>query len=288
MRKKISVVLLTYNEEVRVSECLKSVAWADEVVVVDSGSTDRTLALCRAIPRVHIFNHSWQGFGKQRDYAVSLAKHDWVLSLDADERVSLYLAKEILDLLESEPAGKIYRIPFKNIFLGRWLQHGGMYPDSHLRLFHRKYGRFNHNPVHEQVETKQPSKNLNAFMEHLLSKDLSHYVAKINRYTDLEAAILYEHGVQPTGYDLFLKPLLRFFNAYIARKGFADGVPGFLFAFLRGIYFFLIYQKLYEQYKWKPSILKMIFTIFKRNKKNSHGYPSQAFSCPALKKGNTP
>ncbi len=276
-KQKISVVLLTRNEEAMITDCLKSVSWADEVVVVDSGSTDRTVSLC-CRPKVRVFNHPWCGFGKQRDFAVKMTRFPWVLSLDADERVSAELAEEIKKTLAHAAPETAYRIPFKNILMGTWLRHGGMYPDTHLRLFHKKYGRFNHNPVHESIEIKGQEVELQAPMIHLVSRDLAHYIEKLNRYTDSEAAILFKNQVSPTGYDLFVKPKIRFFNSYVSRRGFLDGVPGFIYAFLRSLYFFLVYVKLYEKRGWRPSAVKILLTLFHRNKKESQGYPSQAYS----------
>jgi glycosyltransferase involved in cell wall biosynthesis len=220
----LSAVIITRNAASQLDECLRSVRFADEVVVVDSGSSDGTVELAgRGGARV--LQKEWLGFGPQKQFAVRAAAHDWVLCVDADERVSDALRGEILAELKA-PRGFIYAMPRRNRFLGRWLRHGEGYPDWSARLFHRAHARWSDDPVHESVVTDAPVLRLSGDLLHESAETLEKYLDKQNRYTSLQAESLRAAGRHANALHLLLSPLLRFFKYYVLRLGFLDGVPG--------------------------------------------------------------
>jgi glycosyltransferase involved in cell wall biosynthesis len=201
------------------------VGFADEIVVVDSGSTDATVEIAtRHGARVE--QKEWLGFGRQKQHAVSLARHDWVLCLDVDERVSERLAHSIRSAL----AGRKYhawRMARRNRFLGRWLGHGEGYPDWSVRLFHRAHAGWSSDEVHEAVLTTTEVGRLEGDLLHESAEDVATYLAKQNRYSTLHAQALFRQGVRASYWRLITSPLARFVKFYLLRLGFLDGGPGF-------------------------------------------------------------
>jgi glycosyltransferase involved in cell wall biosynthesis len=223
-RVPVSVTLITLNAASQLEACLRSVAFADEIVVVDSGSTDDTLAIAQQFG-ANVFHQDWLGYGKQKQAAVEHASHDWILSLDADERVSERLRLEI-EVALHEPVFQAYRMPRCNRFMGRWLRHGEGYPDWSLRLFHRKFARWSEDTVHEKIITETPIGDLKGDLLHESSESLALYLDKQNRYTTLQAQTLFQAGRSAHVGQLVLSPLLRFLKFYLLRMGFLDGLPG--------------------------------------------------------------
>lgn len=223
-REAFSAVIITLNAAAQIEACLQSVAFADEVLVVDCGSTDATLALAQKAG-ARILHQDWLGYGAQKQFAISQAKNDWVLCLDADERVSTPLRTAIEAALMA-PKAYGFDLPRCNRFMGRWLRHGEGYPDWSLRLFHRKYGRWSEDPVHEKVELDGAPGRLQGDLLHESAEDLTRYLEKQNRYTTLQAAVLRQRGKRASVAQMVLSPLLRFVKFYIGRLGFLDGVPG--------------------------------------------------------------
>ena len=223
-REAFSAVIITLNAAAQIEACLQSVAFADEVLVVDCGSTDATLALAQKAG-ARILHQDWLGYGAQKQFAISQAKNDWVLCLDADERVSTPLRTAIEAALMA-PKAHGFDLPRCNRFMGRWLRHGEGYPDWSLRLFHRKYGRWSEDPVHEKVELDGAPGRLQGDLLHESAEDLTRYLEKQNRYTTLQAAMLRQRGKRVSVAQMVLSPLLRFVKFYIGRLGFLDGVPG--------------------------------------------------------------
>jgi hypothetical protein len=221
----LSVTIITRNAASQLEDCLASVSFADEVVVVDSGSTDGTMDLAKRRGARVIAKKEWLGFGPQKQFAVESAAHDWVLCLDADERVSEVLREAIVAELES-PRGSVYAMPRCNRFLGRWLRHGEGYPDWSVRLFHRKHARWSDDAVHEKVQTSQPVLRLRGDLLHDSAETLEKYLDKQNRYTSLQAESLRSAGRRASALQLVLSPSLRFIKFYLVRLGFLDGVPG--------------------------------------------------------------
>jgi glycosyltransferase involved in cell wall biosynthesis len=217
-------VIITKNAARQLAECLDSVGFADEVVVVDSGSTDDTATL--AVQRgARVIQKEWLGFGRQKQFAVEAARHDWVLCLDADERVSDTLRANIVAALAA-PAAQAYAMPRCNRFMGRWLRHGEGYPDWSLRLFDRRYGRWSDDAVHEKVVTDAPAARLEGDLLHDSAESLHNYLEKQNRYTTLAAEALRQTGKRSGVAPMLVSPLARFIKFYFLRLGFLDGAPG--------------------------------------------------------------
>lgn len=240
----LSVVLITQNAAQQLPDCLASVAFADEVVVVDSDSSDGTAALAasygaRVVPK------EWLGFGRQKQFAVEQAAHDWVLCLDADERVSPELAASLVRALET-PAAPVYRMARRNRFLGRWLRHGEGYPDWSARLFDRRQARWSDDAVHEKLLYAVTPGSLEGDLLHESAEDLGRYLEKQNRYTTLAAEELHRRGQSAGFAELALSPLVRFLKFYLLRLGFLDGLPGLVHIAIGCMNSFTKYAKLIE------------------------------------------
>jgi glycosyltransferase involved in cell wall biosynthesis len=240
----LSVVLITQNAAAQLPDCLASVAFADEVLIVDSGSTDGTAALAERYG-ARVLNKEWLGFGRQKQFAVEQAANDWVLCLDADERVSPQLAASLVRALESPSAG-IYRMARRNRFLGRWLRHGEGYPDWSPRLFDRRQARWSDDVVHEKVLYALTPGTLEGDLLHESAEDLGRYLDKQNRYTSLAARELHRRGQRAGLTELALSPLVRFVKFYFLRLGFLDGLPGLLHVSIGCMNSFIKYAKLIE------------------------------------------
>jgi len=224
-REPFSTVIITLNASAQLEPCLQSAAFADEIVVVDCGSRDDTVALAQKYG-ARVVRQDWLGYGAQKQFAVTQARHDWVLCLDADERVSAPLRASIEAALIS-PVAHGFEMPRCNRFLGRWLKHGEGYPDWSLRLFHRGHGRWSDDPVHEKVILDGAPARLRGDLMHESGEDLAAYLEKQNRYTTLQAEALFKQGKQARVAQWVLSPLLRFIKFYFLRLGFLDGVAGF-------------------------------------------------------------
>jgi glycosyltransferase involved in cell wall biosynthesis len=245
----LSVVLITLNAAEQLTECLASVAFADEVVVVDSGSTDGTVALAERYG-ARVVSKEWLGYGRQKQFAVEQAANDWVLCLDADERVSPELAASLVRVLQA-PAAPVYRMARRNRFLGRWLRHGEGYPDWSPRLFDRRNARWSDDEVHEKVLYAVTPGRLEGDLLHDSAEDLGRYMEKQNRYSALAAQQLYAQGQSAGMPELLLSPLVRFVKFYLLRLGFLDGVPGFVHIAIGCMNSFMKYAKLIELHKAK-------------------------------------
>ena len=240
----LSVVIIAKDAAAQIAACIESVAFAAEVLVVDSGSEDETRAIadvmgCRVIEK------EWLGFGQQKQFAVTQAKHDWVLCLDIDERVSPALEASIRVTLAA-PGNKAYRMPRRNRFLGKWLRHGEGYPDWSLRMFHRQHASWSNDPVHEAVITTADVGVLEGELLHDSAEDVTTYLQKQNRYSSLHAEALFQQGVRAGYLKLFLSPLARFIKFYFLRLGFLDGGPGFAHVAVGCFAAFAKYAKLIE------------------------------------------
>jgi len=240
----LSIVIITGNEEARIRACLESVAWADEIVVVDSQSRDATVAICEEFPcRIHV--RPWPGYASQKNFGIDQAAGDWVLILDADERVTPELAVELRALLAGQPQHPVYKIPRMNHLGDFWLAHGGLWPDLTPRLFRRGLARYGEREIHETLEYQGRAGKLRGPLLHLTYPDLAGYLDKVNHYTTLEAEVLVAKGFQVRWWHL-LRPLPRFFKFYVRKAGYKDGFRGLASAVLLSIYHFLIYVKVLE------------------------------------------
>jgi glycosyltransferase involved in cell wall biosynthesis len=245
----LTVAVITLNAAAQLAPCLASVGFADEVLVVDSGSTDATVEIARR-HGARVEPREWLGFGRQKQYAVSIARHDWVLCLDADERVSEELARSIREAMGTQRY-RAWRVARRNRFLGRWLAHGEGYPDwtVRLRLFHRAHASWSNDEVHEAVLTTAEVGRLQGDLLHDSAEDVATYMAKQNRYTSLHARALYDQGVRASYWRLLGSPLARFVKFYLMRLGFLDGGPGFAHIVIGCTNSFQKYLKLMELQK---------------------------------------
>ena len=221
----LTVAIIARNAARQIGPCIASAAFADDVLVVDSGSTDETVEVARRLGARVEFK-DWLGFGRQKQHAVSIARHEWVLCLDVDERVSERLARAIRAALGSRRY-RAYRMARRNRFLGTWLAHGEGYPDWTLRLFHRAHASWSNDEVHEAVLTTAEVGRLDGDLLHDSAEDIATYMEKQNRYTTLHAEALYTQGVRAGAWRLVASPLARFVKFYFFRLGFLDGGPGF-------------------------------------------------------------
>lgn len=250
MPKTLSVVLITLNEAANLPLTLESVRWAQEIVVVDSGSTDSTVDIARKAG-ARVYTEAWKGFGPQKNAAIAHATTDWVLSLDADEEVSAELAAEIQQLLAGEPPVGAYRIPRLNHFLGRPLRHGGYWPDPKLRLFRRGAASFADRPVHEAMETSGPAATLKNPLLHHCYPTLEDYIEHMNRYSTVGAQMLVASGSAPRSlpaliWSALLNPAATFAYNYIVRLGFLDGRAGLLQHLNHSVYIHWKYVKAWQ------------------------------------------
>jgi len=240
----LSAVLITRNAAAILEPCLESLAFADEIVVVDSGSNDGTAELAKK-RGARVVAKEWLGYGRQKQFAVEQAKNDWVLCVDADERVSPELAASIRAALAA-PESPVYRMARRNRFLGRWLSHGEGYPDWSPRLFNRQNARWSDDLVHEKVLYAVTPGTLEGDLMHDSSDDLAAYLERQNRYTTLAARQAYEQGRSGGYLHLFLSPVVRFFKFYVLRLGFLDGIAGFLHISIGCMNSYMKYAKLIE------------------------------------------
>lgn len=241
-REPFSVVIIALNAATQLEACLQSIAFADEVMVVDSGSTDATLALAEKAG-ARILHQDWLGYGAQKQFAISQVKHDWVLCLDADERVSEPLRAAIEAALIA-PQENGFEMPRCNCFMGRWLRHGEGYPDWSLRLFRRSHGRWSEDSVHEKVLLDGAPGRLQGDLLHESAEDLTRYLDKQNRYTTLQAEALRRNGKSASVARMVLSPVLRFVKFYVLRLGFLDGVAGLVHIVIGCQNSFMKYAKL--------------------------------------------
>jgi glycosyltransferase involved in cell wall biosynthesis len=243
---RLSVVVITLNEEDRIRDCLASVAWADEIVVVDAGSGDKTVTVAREFTDAVVIR-SWEGFAAQKNFGIERATGDWILSLDADEQVEPALRAEIAAVLASPGVHAGFRIARRNIMWGRWIRHGGLYPDWQLRLFRRGHGRFVERAVHESVTVEGPVGRLTRALLHHSYRDVSDFLRRADRYATLAAEDWARGGRPFPRRRLLTAPLGRFLGMYVLRGGFLDGWRGFLLAVLYAYYVFVRSAKILEK-----------------------------------------
>ena len=246
-RAPLSAVLITRNAAPVLEACLESLAFADEIVVVDSSSTDGTAEIA-ARRGARVVQKEWLGYGRQKQFAVEQAKHDWVLCLDADERVSPELAASLQAALAA-PASPVYRMARRNRFLGRWLSHGEGYPDWSPRLFNRMNARWSDDLVHEKVLYAVTPGTLKGDLLHDSFDDLAAYLERQNRYTTLAARQAFDAGRSAGVLHLVLSPIVRFFKFYLVRLGFLDGVAGLVHISIGCMNSYLKYAKLIELHR---------------------------------------
>jgi len=254
MTASLSVAIITRNDEANIRRTLESVRWADEIVVLDSGSTDRTVAICREYTD-KVVPQEWLGYAGQKNAAIDRTHGSWVLSLDADEPVEPELAAEIRAIIASSEACDGYRIPRKTFFLGKWIRHGGWYPDYNLRLFRKGKGRFEDRVVHEAIRVAGSVGHTRHAILHYAYPDLESYLSTINRYSSLAVDVMAEKGIPAAGtssLNIVFRPVLTFLLKYVFRLGFLDGKHGLVLNMFHSYYVFAKYAKAWERKSRRP------------------------------------
>ena len=257
MKQPLSVVIITHNEEINLRDSLESIRRiADEIVVIDSNSSDQTQVIAKEYSAVVQVTDAWPGFGVQKNRAVSLAKNDWILSIDADERVTPELAKEIRDLLEAVPRYQAYKIPRLSWYCGRYIKHSGWHPDYVLRLFNRQSARFSDDLIHERVLYSREVHRLNNSLLHYSFQNFSQVLSKIDRYSNTSAEQLYLRGKKSSLLKAVGHGFWAFIRTYFFRAGFLDGSPGFALAVSNAAGTYYRYLKLWLLIQQRGPCLK--------------------------------
>lgn len=240
----LSVVIITKNEEKNLARCLESVTWADQVLILDSGSQDRTVEIARKY-NAEVFSEEWRGFGAQKARAALLAKNDWILSLDADECVTPDWMAEFKARAGQLDAQTAYAIPRRSYYWGQWIRHGGWWPDRQVRLFHRKFSNWDAAVIHEKVVATKYA-NFSAPLEHYVFRDVAHQIDTNNRYSGLLAQKDVAGGKRFRLWKLIVKPWFKFFENYFWKLGLLDGQAGFVIALNSAHSTFLRWVKIWE------------------------------------------
>lgn len=244
----LSVCVICFNEERNIRRCLESATWADEIIVVDSMSQDRTAEIAREYTD-KVYQRAWPGYVEQKNFALSKAKCDWILSIDADEEISQSLKDEIRREIEKEDAKDGYRMPRLSFYQGRWIKHSGFYPDRQLRLFRRNRGYWVGKKVHEKVNVQGEIGLLKNELFHYPYKGIiSGQIRTVNNFTSLLAEDMYVEGKCYNLFPLLLRPLFKFVEVYFLKLGFLDGLAGFIIAVTSAYAMFVRYVKLRELY----------------------------------------
>ena len=242
----LSVIVITKNEADNICDCLESVQWADDIIVVDAESKDSTVHNARKFTS-NVFVKTWLGYAATKQFAVSQTQHAWVLWLDADERVLPELAIEIQKLIATHPQQAAFSVARRAYFLGRWIKHSGWYPGRVARLFHKERAKFNSAEIHEGLEINGDMGMLKNDLLHFTDPNIYHYFSKFNRYTSLAANELAAKRQAINRSDLFIRPCWMFIKMYFIRFGFLDGIQGLLLALFSSAYVFSKYAKLWER-----------------------------------------
>jgi len=248
-RQKLSAVVIAYNDAPNMRRCLDSLDWVDEIVVVDSHSTDGTTEICLEYTD-KVFHYSFQGFGTLRNQAMTHATYDWIFSLDTDEWATPEIKQEVLRLLCGEPSAHAYFVPRRNYFLGQWIKHCGWYPDYRQpQFFHKAHMRYREDLVHEGFDVTGKTGVLQSDVEQIPFRTLDQYFGKMDRYSTLRAQVMHSEGRRFRGHQLLTHPLFTFVKMFVLRGGVLDGKPGLILSILYAYYAFVKYAKLWELQK---------------------------------------
>lgn len=251
-RSTISAFIVCCNEERQIRRCLESVRFCDEIVIVDSGSTDRTLQICSEYTN-KITHHEWQGYVLQKRYALGQCGSDWVLNIDADEEVSVELQEEILDILQGDKAGQVAQNGFLLnrvvFFLDRWWRKGGWYPEYRLRLCRRSVTKWGGEDPHEKAEVSGDTKRCKGELHHYSFTDLTDYVRRMNTLSSNATSSLIRRGASASAIAIIFRSFARFFKFYVSKRGFREGMAGLIVASIEAYSVLLKYAKLWEARK---------------------------------------
>jgi len=245
MRQPLSVTIITLNEAAHIAAALDSASFADEILVVDSGSSDGTADIARA-KGVRVLTREWTGYVEQKNFAAEQASHDWIFSLDADERIPPPLAEEIRGILAADPPHHGYRVPRVTFHLGRWIRTTDFYPAYQTRLYDRRHARWRGRYVHESVSVDGPSGQLKNDLQHYSFADLRDQIKRINHYSTLSAKQMYEAGRRTGPVEILVHPPAAFLRNYILRRGFLDGTAGLTISLVNAWSVGLKFMKLWE------------------------------------------
>lgn len=250
---KLSVTIITFNEERIIEKNLNAVHdLADEIIIVDSFSTDSTKEICLKFPKVKFIQQKFLGFGKQKNLAIEQCQSEWILFLDSDEIPNEELIDSIRRIVsEPKSAFNVYDVEFNNIFLGETLKYGGWGNIKRERLFKKGHGKYSEDIVHEAFVTTETKGKLQGKINHYTYKDIYHHIEKSNKYTSMMAEKMYKNGKKSNIFKILFKPLFQFFKSYFLRLGFLDGLVGYYAAATAAFYTFLKYKKLHEIYKFR-------------------------------------
>ncbi len=244
-RAKISAAFIARNESGNIPDAIKSLAFADQIIVADTGSTDDTTEIARKLG-AEVHSVKFEGFGKTKNKALDYCRGDWVLFIDADERVTPELAEKIMKAADNESSSSGFLINRLTYFLGKPVRHSGWYPDYILRFFKRESGKFSSNLVHEWVKVEGPVDKLEGLLLHYSYKSLDQYLDKLNEYSSLSAEEMFEKGKKFNILDPLFRPVLTFLKMFVFKSGFLDGLNGFILAVLSSYHVFIKYVKLYH------------------------------------------
>lgn len=262
IRNNVSAVVITKNEEKNIGRCLESLKWADEIVLVDSGSTDDTVKIAKKY-KAKVYHKAWAGYAEQKNFAISKTRGKWVLCVDADEEIPAALKGEIIALTASNPDKDGYYIPRENYFYSKLMKHGGLYPDGQVRIFRKGRGHFPAILLHETLEIDGVTGWLKNPMKHFTKNTIAEHVAAANVYTGLETEQRLKSNYAPTGYSVLIKPVFRFFRYYFFKGGLLDGFNGLVYHVITAFMMFVSEIKIFEARGFKDNL---ILTLFKRAK----------------------
>ncbi len=242
----ISVSIICFNEEKKIRRCLESVKWADEIVVLDSYSTDETLSICGEYTD-KIYQHDFDGHIQQKNRAIDHCSNDWIFCIDADEVVTDELGESIQDIDMGKTEFIGFSIPRKVYYLGKWINHGGWYPDYKVRFFNKRFGRWGGINPHDQVIVKGKTSKLYGDLLHYSYENVAAHLRQVNKFTDIMSGEYEKIGEKPSIANLTLRPIFKFFKMYVLKLGFLDGIRGFIIASIGAFYVFMKFVKLYER-----------------------------------------
>lgn len=244
----ISALAITYNEEIHIESYIKSLSFADEIIIIDSFSTDNTIALAKKF-EVTIIQREFKNFSDQKNFAISQAKNDWVTFFDLDEKISQDLATEIFDTIKSKKPLKAYHVKRSFNFMGKQIKYSGFQTDIAVRLFNKNYCKYNDKKVHETIETEEKIGQLKHAVDHQTYKSFDNYNNKLNKYSKLQAEELYKKNVRPNMYHFIFRPWYRFMHQYFLRLGFLDGKEGFIISYVHAFSVYKRYIQLWAMYR---------------------------------------